>query len=103
MIKPIKPEDVPHRKLDALPDFVVEIWNELIAKNWVNSKSCVKQEEVISLLLCRADDSTKREDVFKNNWLYIEPIYEAQGWDVVYDRPAYNESYPASFVFTPKG
>jgi hypothetical protein len=43
--------------------------------------------------------SYKREDVFKNGWLNVEHLYETHGWKVEYDKPAYNEDYPATFKF----
>ncbi len=34
-------------------------------------------------------------------WLNVEELYRAQGWTVTYDKPGYNESYPATFTFAP--
>jgi len=41
-----------------------------------------------------------RDEVFDKGWLNIEPMYRAAGWKVVYDKPAYNESYEPTFTFT---
>ena len=43
-----------------------------------------------------------RSTVFRNGWLNIEATYEATGWDVQYDKPAYYEDREATFTFTPK-
>jgi len=41
-----------------------------------------------------------RNKIFEMGWLDVEDAYRAQGWNVVYDRPGYCESYEASFIFT---
>jgi len=41
-------------------------------------------------------------NIFDNHWLDVEPIFEDCGWKVEYDKPGFNENYPATFKFTPK-
>lgn len=36
---------------------------------------------------------------FEARWLKVESIFKAVGWDVVYDAPAYCESYDPTFTF----
>ena len=44
----------------------------------------------------------KKGDIFTNNWLDIEPLYEDIGWKVTYDKPGFNETYEATFTFDKK-
>jgi hypothetical protein len=48
--------------------------------------------------MSKAGDLT-RAFIFSKGYLNFEELYEAQGWKVVYDKPAYNESYKANFTF----
>ena len=103
MIKPIKPSEVKQE----IPDWVIQGANECITENYreIDGESHFTQDELIEHVLkhvpCEHDDTLMgvRAKLFKNNWLDIEPIYRKEGWIVEYDRPAYNESYPANFTF----
>ena len=97
--KPIKPSEIVEAKVKLFPDFVLETWNAAIAKNWANNRSLIKQPNMIVALIAASPKSIDRSDVFDNNWLDIEDVYRADGWKVEYDKPGYNESYDAYFVF----
>lgn len=105
-VKPISPSDVVVKKKEILPDFVIEAFNEVIAKNYSGGSSKFKQEEVITLIMSKmpqdGDISNRsfRHEIFENRWLDVEDIYKKAGWRVVYDKPAYNETYPPTFTFT---
>ncbi len=96
---PIKPEDVGAAKLKHLPPEVIESFNELIARNFSSGSATVLQKDVVSSLVCKG---FKSEDIFENHWLDVEEIFEKNGWKVSYDKPGYNESYDASFMFSVK-
>ena len=106
MAAPISPSDVIVKKKEILPDFVIEAFNEIIAKNYSGGSSKFKQEEIITLIISKmpkdGDTSNRsfRNEIFDNRWLDIEDIYRKSGWRVVYDSPAYDETYPATFTFT---
>lgn len=53
-------------------------------------------------ILSKFDHRIDRQEIFDNCWLDVEDIFEEVGWKVVYDKPGYNESYPANFEFTKK-
>lgn len=98
MAEPIRPEDVPALKVVSIPGEVFEVFNELIIKNYSQGgTSVVHQSAVINAL---EDRGTPRNTVYQNGWLDVEDAYEEAGWDVKYDKPAYNESYPATFRFS---
>lgn len=101
MVKAIRPVEVASTKAGLLPDGVIEVWNALIAKNFSNGKATVLQNEAVAALMEKM--SVDRQYVFEMKWLDIEDVYRDQGWDVVYDKPAYCETYEANFTFRPKG
>jgi hypothetical protein len=99
MIKPISPDDVVAVKEHIIPDYVFEAFNYLIAKNFKNEKSVVGQSDVINHILKLKNDIDKNY-IFNNHLLDVEDIYRKEGWNVVYDKPAYCETYEATFTFT---
>ena len=40
-----------------------------------------------------------RKEIFDNHLLDFEDVYRDQGWSVMYDSPAYCESYDPYFLF----
>lgn len=98
-LKPITPGEINAKKLDTLPSDVVDVFNKLIASNWNGHAATVKQDDVVAALVT---EERTREMIFKNHWLDVEDLYRAAGWKVVYDKPAYCETYPATFTFTIK-
>ena len=99
-MKPITPEEASKKKLADIPDAVIEAFNTLIIKNFNGTSSTVKQDDVMALLT--KDETLTRRQIYDNNWLDVEDLYRAVGWKVEYDKPGYNESYPATFKFTRK-
>lgn len=103
-VKPIKPEDVGTEKLNAIPPEVFEVFNEIIVKNFYNGESTVTQhiavQKIVELYNERNPYNTiDSVHIHENGWLNIEEAYIAQGWKVHYDKPGYNENYPAYFEF----
>lgn len=96
-VKPIKPSEVAAKKEEAIPDGVLEEWNNAIATNWSGTEAIVKQNDIVRAIVHRM--GVKRHEVFDRRWLDIEPIYRQAGWTVVYDKPGYNETYEAFFLF----
>lgn len=96
-IKPISPDNIVEAKLKTIPDQVIQAFNEMIARKWNGSSSTIKQDDVITEI--QKNFACGRHEIFDNKWLDVEDIYRAEGWIVEYDKPAYNESYPATFEF----
>ena len=100
-MKPISPSECAKQQMNNLPDQVIACWNRVIAEHFNGRSSTFKQDEIVQALM--DEMKVTRERVFANqSWLNVEPLYEVAGWMVEYDRPAYNESYPATFRFTSK-
>ena len=102
-MKILTPEDAKQEKLTSIPDFVYQAFNNLLVRNYDACSITISQNEVIQeiLRLCYLDDVTK-ETIFKNRWLDVEEEYRKNGWEVNYDKPGFNESGSAFFVFKPK-
>lgn len=98
-VKPITPREVASLKQVLIPDAVIEAFNEMIAANFNGGYSSFTQEAVVKLIVKKG---ISRNDLFSNNWLDVEPIYEKSGWKVEYDKPGYNESYEPTFSFKKK-
>lgn len=99
MVEPIRPEDIIDYKINLIPDYVIEVVNELLIKNWSYSSAVIKQNEVVEAIMVK-NNSVKRGDIFTNKWLDFEPIFEKAGWKVVYDKPGWNEDYEANWRFS---
>lgn len=110
-VQPIKPNEVAALKVNLIPDYVIEAFNQMIAENYkVPSKSAtVYQDAVVKRILelspkefVESLTPITRQLIFDKGWLDIEEIFRSAGWDVKYDKPSYDESYEAYFKFTAK-
>lgn len=101
MIKPLRPEDMNEAKKLVIPDFVLQAVNMCMAKNLVRGHGSITQDEVISYIL-EHNSGITRQQIFDNNWLDFEPLYEEAGWKITYDKPGYDETYEAHWVFKAK-
>jgi hypothetical protein len=97
--KPITPDEVSGQKQSSIPSEVFDAFNELIVKNYSGGRASVKQDDIVRLLV---NKGFKSSEIYENGWLDVEPLYEQQGWKVTYDKPGFNESYAAYFVFQKK-
>lgn len=97
MIEPISPNDI--KKF--IPDFIIETVNKLIIEKWDGDKAIILQDDIMNIVSSNDADDGKpsRREIFDKGWLDFEPLYREKGWDVEYDKPAYNEFYKARFIF----
>lgn len=90
-VKPIRPEKI----VKSVPDAVID---ELITEKFRGRTARIWQREIVERIcqkmVCKSDK------VFESHWLDVEDMYRSAGWDVKYDKPAYNEDGEASFLFT---
>lgn len=105
MIKPLTYDEVMDQRKSSIPDFIIEAVNECLRKKLHGKFASFTQDEVMKEALKNFPSdlnvSVKREDhIFDNHWLDFEPLFREAGWKVEFDKPAYNESYPARFTFT---
>lgn len=95
-IQPIAPEAVAGKKLEQIPNEVIDVFNELIIQNAVNGTSRVLKKDVVELMVKKG---LPREDIIKKGWLDVEEVYQEAGWKVEYDKPGFNETGEPSFTF----
>lgn len=93
----IKPDEIRQAAWKELDEDVEKVVDNLLIKNWDGSQAEFLQEEVVQEL-CIAKNWS-RERIFRGKILNFEEAYRAAGWSVFYDKPGYNESYSARFVF----
>lgn len=98
-MKPISPSDVVAAKKEKIPEVVIETFNDLIAQNFLDGVSSFKQKAVVLFLV---EKGLNRQEIYDKHWLDIEDVYREAGWKVVYDKPAYNETYEPNFTFSVK-
>jgi hypothetical protein len=98
-IAPIRPEDVPQLKKLVMPPAVIETFNSIIAKHYLNGKSNFTKDEVVKAL---EEKGMSRHDIYDNKWLDIEDLYRAEGWHVRYQSSGYSGDTKAMYYFTAK-
>ena len=94
MVKPLKPDEVQH----LIPQEVIEVFNEMIAEKWDGHSALLFQDEVTPVVANKLGVS--ESFVYKKRWLDVEELFRAEGWVVVYDKPAYCEEYRPYFKFS---
>ena len=98
--KPLKPTEIAQAKKAAIPLQVIEIVNDLIARNWDGEKSIVKTAEIVEAVIDIPEyKDLQSKDIHNKRWLDFEVIYESVGWNVVYNFPNPNEEFIPYFQF----
>ena len=106
--EPISPQQAKALQHGAIPGFVFEECNRLLALNLKNGRAEVFVPELSDAVNARMAWFPEYERMLKTDtrpehWLSPENIrrtYEPAGWSVEYDRPAYYEKGQAKFIFT---
>lgn len=109
-IRPIRPSEVVAARKKQIPEQAIQAFNDCIAKHYNGNSTIFRQDEVldrmVELIQASTHPNSEAKDikniVFEEGWLDVEEIFRQEGWDVSYDKPAYNESYPATFTFKAK-
>lgn len=98
-VQPIAADEIAGMRTLSMPSTVLTVFNQLIVKNFTEKSATVYQKEVVALMVAAG---LSRADIFANHWLDVEDVYRKVGWTVEYDKPGWNESYDAFFVFKQK-
>ena len=96
-VKPISPDELVEKKKEEFPNIVISVVNDLIAKKWDGDEAKIYQNTIVSLIVAKS--SYTRDEIFDKHLLDFEDLYREEGWDVIYDKPGYCESYEPYFVF----
>ena len=97
--RPITPEEVRAMRIDFIPSVIFETINTMICEKFDGKSATLKQEDIL-LRVCNESSGLTRQEIFNKHYLDIESFYREQGWKVEYDKPGYNETYPATFTFS---
>jgi len=99
--KPITPKELDSTLGSDIPDVIITVVNEMLKKAYRKGQSVtLLQKDIVREVVKRSEYTSAQ--IYENNWMDFEPIFEKAGWRVDYDKPAYCETYDASFKFTPK-
>lgn len=103
MSKAITPQEAICQRMDSIPDFVIEAFNQLIVENLVGKYSTVLQKDAVAKIIALSPEKVTSNEIYKRHWLDVEDVFRKAGWTVKYDKPAYNETYEPSFEFSWRG
>lgn len=81
-----------------IPREVFAAVNKLLVERLSGDRASILQRDIVAEIEKLNPEFTEGKLV-DNHWLDFEDAYRDAGWNVVYDKPGYNESYPASFEF----
>lgn len=106
-IKPYSPEDIERlADVSSFPVEVIQVVNGFLKERGRSSLYItIRQDEVLERLEALFHQNGMRFDrseAFDRHWLDFETAYRSQGWLVEYDKPGYNESYDAHWIFRKK-
>lgn len=76
-MKPITPQEAKEKKIELLPDFVIEAVNELIVEAMENHKTnfSIAQKKVIERIKSKMPEGTE----WSQSFLDFEPVYNKNG------------------------
>lgn len=96
-VQPITPQELDRRE-HHIPRQIIEAVNELLDKYYVNltGQADVREAEIVALAI---KSGLTTSDIYDNHWLDFEKIYRKAGWEVIYDKPGFNEIYKPVFHF----
>ena len=97
----ITPQEILDDLSNIIPSFVFEAINNLLKKKFRGDKVTIKQDEIRAEIM-NLEKRYTRQEIFDNKWMDFEKVYRDNGWNVSYDKPAYNENYDAYFEFSSK-
>jgi len=101
-IKPISPNEASNKRISNINPAVIQAVNEILAEKYVKGRNVVIVQDDLLKRIRKIDKKLTSKFLFENKQLDFEDKYEAEGWDVEFDRPAYYESYETTYTFTPK-
>lgn len=94
----LSPQEALERKRETIPNEVIEVVNQLLTERVNQSgNAMLLQRDIVQALVEKGFTSS---EIFSRHWLDFEDNYRRSGWEVVYDKPGYNESYEPSFNFS---
>lgn len=101
---PLTPKQVKEMHQKTIPEEIILAVNHLLVKGCSESRIrvIIEQNEVIeqaTTIMRNKGKTVERNDFFDKHWLDFEPIFRKAGWKVTFNKPGYNESFPAYWTF----
>jgi acyl carrier protein phosphodiesterase len=100
VIKPIKPNEIQKIKNSKIPEWIINIVNEMLIEKWDGREARFTLKEVMNAVMAVAPEGMTREHIYNNHWMDFEDLYRQEGWKVEFDKAAYNEDYDDFYRFT---
>lgn len=100
-VKPISPSEILDNLDKIIPPVVIQAVNNLLMKEYRGGSVTILQDAIIKEIK-NLDGTITKDQIYDNKWLDFESLYRQNGWSVEYDKPAYNETYAAKFIFKKK-
>ncbi len=99
-IQVLGPEEMIKHWEQALPDAVVETFNQLLAKQFNGTEAYIKEKDLLTAL---CDKGVTVKDVTEQRWLFqTKQLYQERGWKVAFTSPGYDDNFDSYFRFTLK-
>lgn len=90
-------KDFMAKNRNRIPEEIFNVFNDMIQEKWDGKQAILRQNDVIKQI--EIQTSFNREYLFDKKYLDVEPSFHERGWNVVYDKPAYNETYEPFWRF----
>lgn len=100
-VKPITPVQARKDKINVIPPEVIESVNQFLIQRINGQHSIIITQDELILAAQKKLPNVSRAVFFDRHWLDFEDLYRSH-WKVTFDKPGYNEDYPASWTFVPK-
>jgi hypothetical protein len=97
MVKPISPNEVVEQQEPEIPDGVIEVFNEFIAKEFKNGKAVIEGTKILAAIALRCHIS--KGSCVRNGWLDVDSVFQKAGWVV---KGEHDREVGAVIVFTKK-
>lgn len=78
-MKALSPKECIEAQKNMVPDWVIEIFNNLLKKMWDGVEATIYESDVKKEIENRG---YKYINILNSGMLKIAPIYEAQGWEI---------------------
>lgn len=81
-MNPISPEECIAAQYTIVPEWVIDLFNDLITQKWDGTKSVISEKYVEESINSKGYSFNKARN---GGMLKIEPLYARKGWNVRFD------------------
>jgi hypothetical protein len=89
-VKAIKPEEILFKKIETIPDAIMQAVNQLIALKWDGNSAEIKRCEIFERyfeITNSTDSRENRDALLLEHALDFKYAYMKEGWEIRYDYP----------------